>query len=279
MNLIASFPVCRDDITCGNELRQAAFRAYASLGANDEDIRKRVSEYWRHFHLHLILLPPRTKLREGDVFTPVCQSFCAPGVGGVSQHAMDHGVCVSQHAMNHGVCVSQHATSQPVRECDQGVYISPPVNKRAICNLLECFLVLYIIFGGSEGSCIFTACKRSCEGYFFHMCLSVTGTPHQAGTPPGQVPPWAGTPPGRYTPQTDTPGKYTPLAGTPPPGRYIPPATVHTVDRLIEGFRSSVFGKVFAPIFKEVKYIFSQISPTSYLSEDYSFKKVLGKQF
>ena len=33
----------QDDIVVGNELRQAAFKAYASLGANDEDIRKKVS--------------------------------------------------------------------------------------------------------------------------------------------------------------------------------------------------------------------------------------------
>ncbi|ELU07690.1 hypothetical protein CAPTEDRAFT_150039 [Capitella teleta] len=33
-----------DDILVGNELRQAAFRAYASLGANDEDIRRRIIE-------------------------------------------------------------------------------------------------------------------------------------------------------------------------------------------------------------------------------------------
>jgi len=32
----------QDDIIVGNELRQAAFRAYASLGANDEDIRKQI---------------------------------------------------------------------------------------------------------------------------------------------------------------------------------------------------------------------------------------------
>lgn len=32
----------QDDITVGNELRQAAFKAYASLAANDEDIRRRV---------------------------------------------------------------------------------------------------------------------------------------------------------------------------------------------------------------------------------------------
>ena len=35
----------QDDIVVGNELRQAAFRAYASLSANDEDIRKKVSSY------------------------------------------------------------------------------------------------------------------------------------------------------------------------------------------------------------------------------------------
>ena len=35
-------PVKKDDITVGNELRQAAFRAFASLGANDEEIRKKV---------------------------------------------------------------------------------------------------------------------------------------------------------------------------------------------------------------------------------------------
>ena len=33
----------QDDIAVGNELRQAAFRAFASLGANDEDIRKKVA--------------------------------------------------------------------------------------------------------------------------------------------------------------------------------------------------------------------------------------------
>jgi len=32
----------------GNELRQAAFRAYASLGANDEDIRKKVNIHPMH---------------------------------------------------------------------------------------------------------------------------------------------------------------------------------------------------------------------------------------
>ncbi|KAK2141288.1 hypothetical protein LSH36_1127g00056 [Paralvinella palmiformis] len=37
-------PTKKDDIVVGNELRQAAFRAYASLGANDEDIRKKIIE-------------------------------------------------------------------------------------------------------------------------------------------------------------------------------------------------------------------------------------------
>jgi len=35
--------VFQDDITVGNELRQAAFRVYASLCANNEDVRKQVS--------------------------------------------------------------------------------------------------------------------------------------------------------------------------------------------------------------------------------------------
>lgn len=37
-------PTTKDDITVGNELRQAAFRAYASLCANNEDVRKQVIE-------------------------------------------------------------------------------------------------------------------------------------------------------------------------------------------------------------------------------------------
>lgn len=40
---VSLMPTKKDDITVGNELRQAAFRAYASLGANDEEIRKKVS--------------------------------------------------------------------------------------------------------------------------------------------------------------------------------------------------------------------------------------------
>ena len=31
---------------------------------------------------------PQTKLRKGNVFTPVCQSFCSQGKGCVSQHAL-----------------------------------------------------------------------------------------------------------------------------------------------------------------------------------------------
>ena len=34
------------------------------------------------------------KLWEGNVFTPVCQSFCSRGGGEVFQHAMDRDVCI-----------------------------------------------------------------------------------------------------------------------------------------------------------------------------------------
>ena len=57
--------------------------------------------------------------------------------GGVSQHAMGRSLC-DQGVVTRG-CVTDGA-------CDQGVYtpgLTPPntVNKRAVCTLLECFLV------------------------------------------------------------------------------------------------------------------------------------------
>ena len=59
--MIITFTSFQDDIVVGNELRQAAFRAYASLGANDEDIRKKVNMYTMQFqvlrvHLFVCLL-------------------------------------------------------------------------------------------------------------------------------------------------------------------------------------------------------------------------------
>ena len=40
---------------------------------------------------------PRTKLREGNVFTPICDSVRGEGV--IYQHAMVRAMCVSQHGM------------------------------------------------------------------------------------------------------------------------------------------------------------------------------------
>ena len=42
------------------------------------------------------LYRPQSKLQEGSVFTPICQSFCSRGWGrGLSQHAMGRGVSAS----------------------------------------------------------------------------------------------------------------------------------------------------------------------------------------
>ena len=49
------------------------------------------------------------KLREGNIFTPVCQPFCPLGV------------YVFQHALAKGVCVSRHAPGQE-DVCKQGVF-------------------------------------------------------------------------------------------------------------------------------------------------------------
>lgn len=44
------------DLKHAHELRQAAFKLYASLGSNDEDIRKKVSSASPCYHEHFILL-------------------------------------------------------------------------------------------------------------------------------------------------------------------------------------------------------------------------------
>ena len=78
---------------------------------------------------------PQQKLRERNVFTGV--GLSTRGDGGVSQHAMGRSLC-DQGVVTRG-CVTDGV-------CDQGVYtpgLTPPntVNKRAVCTLLECFLV------------------------------------------------------------------------------------------------------------------------------------------
>ena len=87
------------------------------------------------------LLPSAMKLWKGNVFTPVCQSFCSQG--GVSQHALGQTPPwaetpgqtppVSQHALGQTPpCVSQHALWQ-----------TPPRMPlhRTVRILLECILV------------------------------------------------------------------------------------------------------------------------------------------
>ena len=72
-----------------------------------------------------LLLPPATKLRHGNIFTGVCQSFCSAWDGG--------GVCPSMHYRSH----------------DRGVFFvrgsllgRPPYrNERVVRVLVECILV------------------------------------------------------------------------------------------------------------------------------------------
>ena len=44
---------------------------------------------------------PQTKLREGNVFTPICDSVRGGG-GVIYQHAIVRVMCVSQHGMGRG---------------------------------------------------------------------------------------------------------------------------------------------------------------------------------
>ena len=133
---------------------------------------------------------PQTNLWKGNVFTPVCQSFCSQG----------------RVSAQGGVYPSMHWTDPP----GQTPPPHPPWRplQRTVSSLLECILVLYRMF--------------VCEGYVFtRVCHSVHGggvcpiacwdTPPrpEAGTPHS----WSRHPPlgtrGRHPPG--------PEAGTPPP--------------------------------------------------------------
>ena len=126
-----------------------------------------------HNVLHMIqpcprrlFLPPATKLRQGNVFTPavsqhalgrwgVCIPACT-GQGGVSQHALGRGRCVCPGGWLPGVCVcvadphplDKRQTPPPPAQC-MLEYTHPlhsacwdKVNKQAVRIPLECILVL-----------------------------------------------------------------------------------------------------------------------------------------
>ena len=86
-------------------------------------------------------LPPATKLRHGNVFTPVC------------------------HSVHRGVS----ATPTPGRHPPLCSACWDMVNKRAVCILLECYLVLQF------GITLITTRKRSCWKVIFLRHLSVHG--------------------------------------------------------------------------------------------------------
>ena len=158
---------------------------------------------------------PQTNLWKGNVFTPVCQSFCSQG-----------------RVSAQGGCVSQHALDRP-----PSADTPTPVS-----SLLECILVLYRMFV-CEGY-VFTRVCHSVHGGGLPHCM-LGYTPRTRGkhppdrrqvppTPGADIPPWdqrqapppgpeAGTPPPEQTTLgADTPSG--PEAGTPPgavhAGRY-----------------------------------------------------------
>ena len=91
------------------------------------------SSYWSdsgqsESDFHCLLLPSATKLRKGNVFTPVCQSFCSQGgcipacIGALGQTPPPPGRYpnVSQHALGQTLpCVSQHALGQTLPRVSQ----------------------------------------------------------------------------------------------------------------------------------------------------------------
>ena len=125
------------------------------------------------------------KLWEGNVFTPVCQSFCSRGGGGeVSQHAMDRDVCIP--ACN-GVSASGSRGCTPLDR--------HPLSRHP---------------------------PRQTHKSLGRHTTPETDTTTQTDTPPGQTP-YPQTPPGQRHPprQTPTPPKMaTEAGGTHPTGMH-----------------------------------------------------------
>ena len=57
---------------------------YTTHGRGDEEHEIHTAALGGHFYR------PQTKLRKGNVFPPVCQSFCSHGGGSASVHAGIH---------------------------------------------------------------------------------------------------------------------------------------------------------------------------------------------
>ena len=103
----------------------------------------------------LILLPPPTKLQQGNVFTPVCQSFCLWGVSATLPNpwvdtpqadTLLSSACWDTHPLS-SACWDTH----PPAQCMLGY--TPlcsacwdTVNKRLARILLECILVFVLNF-------------------------------------------------------------------------------------------------------------------------------------
>ena len=81
---------------------------------------------------------PKTKLREGNVFTGVC----LPQWKGVTQHALGQGY-VSHHAPEQGLCVD--------RWCGQGVSMAGGRGCRVVCVWTAGVLTGECVEGGVSG--------------------------------------------------------------------------------------------------------------------------------
>ena len=124
-----------------------------------------------------LLLPSTTKLRQGNMFTPVCQSFCSHGGG-----------CLPQ-------CMLEHTP-----------YEVHPLAGTPPCRYIPCGQIHPLWAGTPPGRYIPWAGTPPGRYIPWAGTPQWAGTPPLTGTPPGRnttlvgKPPWAGTPPGRYTP-------------------------------------------------------------------------------
>ena len=101
-------------------------------------------------------LPLATKLRQGNVFTSVCQEFCPQGVSVPACTTHDQGGFCPVGSLSRGVSVWGESLSKGVSVRDIPRQRPPYSNKRAVRILLE-----YILVHGIN-ICSITMCNSQC---------------------------------------------------------------------------------------------------------------------
>ena len=117
----------------------SAFTAKRMRPVKNPNWNTSLNKEWQQFLFTSLsvcgFLPPATKLRQGNVFTPVCQSFCSLGVSATP--------LLVRHPLGRHPQADTPWADALLGRYPLHIACWDTVNKRAVHILLECILVLY----------------------------------------------------------------------------------------------------------------------------------------